>query len=258
VPRKPLYALALLGALVLLAAAAGCGGSSGETATSAVETGQPQPGPPETVPEVGAALQSFVEAAGSGDGARMWTLLATETQKRLGPSEKEFERRYGKDFRTGVGSFAGTGYRVVLSVETESGWGVAAVAGDRVRQGKSEYAAYGVALREEGDGWKLVLGEPVRIENVSPAALTTPERRPEIGVRIRSSAPVDEAGIWLDGDPLPAKVVAASGRDVSVEATPGHPLAPGWHVVVVLGRAGEAAAAGAQPFRVDADSGPVA
>jgi hypothetical protein len=190
----------------------------------------------------------------------MWSLLSHPSRERLGPGEGDFERKLAKGFRRGLGSFAGTGYATLLSVETPSGWGVAAIAGRRVRDGKPEFAAYAAALRREGGVWKLELGDPVRIAALEPPAGGTVGAQPRIRVRLTATAPIHEAGVWLDGATLPARIRATTARDIRIEAEPVSEISRGWHVTIVFGRAGDQAAAGAAPFRVDArgSSAPVA
>jgi hypothetical protein len=143
---------------------------------------------------------------------------------------------------------------VVLSVRTASGWGVAAVAGGRIRSGDAEFAAYGAALRREGGEWRIELGDPVDIINNEPSE-TTADRRPRVQFELAADGPVEEAGLWLDGVALPA-TAGGTADAVTLVATPEAPLAPGWHVLVVFGRAGDEAAAGATPFEVEAGDAP--
>lgn len=236
-------------ALLPLAAACG-GGSSGATSQPSTAAATDQVTRPTAAPDTGAALRRFVEAAGAGDAATVWSLLSTVSQERLGPTQEDFARRYTESFRTGVGTFAGTAYETVLAVEMPSGWGVAAIAGDRVRQGQDEYGTYAAALRFEDGAWKLELGDEVVLRSVSPAEDPTADRRPPIGVRIQAPAQVEEVGIWLDGQPLRGKASGTSPHDVTITGLPPGDLAPGQHVIVVFGRAGELAAAGSTPFRV--------
>lgn len=259
--RRPLHAIAVAGALALALVLTACSSSPDDepAASTPGSTAAESTAAPNADADVGEALEAFVEAAGRGDVADMWDFLASATKERLGPTEEDFERRYGKDFQTGLGSFAGTDYELVVSASMPSGWGIAAIAGNRVRDEQQEFAAYGAAFRRE-DGWKLVLNDPVAIRNLAPPGTTTDDRRPQIGVRITADAAIDEAGLWLDGSPLPADVRATDGRDIRVEGVSQVELAPGWHVIVAFGRAGDLASAAARPFQVDTpgDGGPVA
>jgi hypothetical protein len=239
--------------LAALALAAGCsGGGSDETATSAATTaGASDQFEPDD--SVGAVLRRFVDAAAAGDSAAMWGLLSTRSREQLGPTQAEFAD-LAAELERGLGSFGGTPYEVVLSVRTASGWGVAAVAGGRIRSGDAEYAAYGAALRREGDEWRIELGDPVDIVSNEPPEKTA-DRRPRVQFELAADGPVEEAGLWLDGVALPA-TAGGTAEAVTLVATPEAPLAPGWHVLVVFGRAGDEAAAGATPFEVEAGDTP--
>ena len=205
-------------------------------------------------PAVGEALREFVVAAGNGDVDAMWGLLTATSQEQLGPTQEEFADELGADLQRGLGSFAGTGFDTVLSLRTDSGFGVAAIAGARERDGRDEYAAYGTALRREDGAWRVELGGPVELAANAPPRSTT-DRRPAIQFEIVAGAPVDEAGVWLDGAPLPANAQSRADA-VTVVSRPEAPLAPGWHVLVLFGRAGDAATAGARPFLVEGEEGP--
>lgn len=254
VPRGLKSILISLGALVLVVAA--CGGAE-PGHRDATGTAAPATGPvPDTA--AGETLTSFVDAAGNADGSAMWELLSRRSRNRLGPSESDFERRFVRGFQAGIGSFAGTGYTTVLSVRTPSGWGIAAIAGRRVRHGTPEFASYAAVLRLEGGTWKLELGDPVRVVSVEPRSGSRSDVRPPIVVRITAASAVQEAGLWLDGAALPARVQATDGRDIRVEGRPAEALSSGWHVVVAFGRAGDLASAGAAPIRVTGAAAPVA
>lgn len=246
-----LLAAAALAALLL---AAGCsGGKTGEGSSTAAAAST-QAEQLEENQAVGVALRRFVEAAAAGDAGAMWALLSERSREQLGPTRAEFAKELAPDLEQGLGSFGGTPYETVLSVTTQSGWGVAAVAGGRVRSGTAEYAAYGAALVLEDGEWRVQLGDPIDIVQNEPAK-TTADRQPRVQFELRADAPLDEAGLWLDGVPLPAAAGGAPGA-VTIVATPQAPLAPGWHVLVAFGRAGGEANAGATPFEVEAGDEP--
>ena len=241
-------------ALAALLLAAGCsGGGSEEATTASAATTAEASDQFEPDDAVGAALRRFVDAAAAGDATVMWRLLSARSREQLGPTQAEFAD-LAADLERGLGSFGGTPYRLVLSVRTASGWGVAAVAGGRIRSGEAEFAAYGAALRLEGGEWRIELGDPVDIVNNEPPE-TTADRQPRVQFELSADAPVEEAGLWLDGVPLPA-TAGGTADAVTLVATPESPLEPGWHVLVVFGRAGEAATAGATPFEVEAGAEP--
>jgi hypothetical protein len=231
--------------VVPVTGAAGCGGSDGkgtQTSSSAL---------PAAEPAAGEVLSQFVEAAGAADAEGMWSLLSLPSQGRLGPEVEDFAAGYATRFRDGLGTFAGTSYEVVLSVATMTGWGVAAIAGDRVRDGEEEFATYAAALRREGDGWKLELDAPVNLRRVEPEGTTTSDPEPRIVLVIEAETAIEEAGLWLDGKPLTANVRGSDGRQITLEALP-RDLSPGRHSVVVFGRTGDLAAAGSTPLTLAA------
>lgn len=233
---------------VLATAVAGCGGGAG--GEGGVTTPASSTPLPYDEPAVGEVLAQFIEAAGAGDAEGMWSLLSLPSRERLGPDVEDFATGYETAFQEGVGTFAGTPYEVVLTVETKTGWGVAAVAGDRVRDSKQEYATYAAALRREGDVWKLELDAPVVLRQVEPDWSSTSEALPRIVLQIEAETAIEEAGLWLDGKPLPASAGGSDGRQITLEAVPRSELAPGRHTVVVFGRTGNLAAAGSTPLTV--------
>jgi len=249
----PVRVVVLLGLAALLLA--GCGGSKSEqsapaatTATAPQETGTPatagltidDPGP-------GDALRAFVEAAGSGDADALWGLLTPLSRKQLGPTRAAFARKYGKGFREGVGTFAGTPYQMVISKRDEGGWSVAAIAGNRVRDGQEEFASYGAAARKDGNKWLLELGAPLELKRLADAAPGT------IAVEMSAGDPIEAAGLWLDGEALPAHVQGQRARFVVAGQLPGEPAADA--VVVAFARTAAAASAGAFPLNPKTEPG---
>jgi hypothetical protein len=230
----------------VVALAAGCSGSN-DAGTEPAATSATASLPTEA-PEVGEVLERFVAAAGNRDVETMWALLSEASREELGPTVEDFAAEYAEGFQSGLGSFAGSGYQVVLAEETESGWGVAAVAGERERSGEKEYAAYAAAFSNDGSGWRIELGAPLAVRVDSPPAVTS-DRAPPIRVAVEGDAPIEEAGVWLDGEPLPATPGGQAG-ELTITGEP-RALSPGRHVVVVFGRSGERAVAGAFPFTVE-------
>lgn len=243
----------ILAAALALAAAA-CGGSSEPRASTTGSSTQTGSAAPVATPEAAGVLGLFVQAAGRGDAEAMWGLLTTRSQRALGPTLTRFEKKRAKGFETGLGSFAGTGYDVLLSEMTSSGWAIAAIAGERTRRGKREYAAYAAMLAREGNGWRLELGDPLRLELLSPRHTRT-ETQPLVAFRAAAEQPIRAAGLWLDGTPLPGRV-RGSGATIEVTGKPAQPLAVGRHVVIVFASTGNVASAGAAPFRIS--GGPTA
>lgn len=186
----------------------------------------------------------------------MWDLLSSDTKKRLGPTEAEFAKGFGPKFEHGLGAFAGTDYQLVLADEMPSGWGVAAIAGMREVDGKTSFGTYAVALRREDGRWKIELGAPLDLIRELPKNGQTAEAQPEIAIRLKAETPIDLAGLWLDGVPLPAQGQSVDLREILLKAKPGAPLSDGNHVVVVFGESGDVANAGSTPIEVNTAGAP--
>src|SRR5689334_23246495 len=105
-------------ALVLVAAAllAGCGGK--QRAAPTTPTTPRDPGK-----EV---LDAFVAAAGRGDARALWALLSRPSQRRLGPFAK-FRRTTATELSEGVGSFARSPYREIVSERVTDTFGAVAI-----------------------------------------------------------------------------------------------------------------------------------
>ncbi len=243
----------LLGLAALLLA--GCGGSQSEQAAppATTETTPQEAVTPATAgltiddPGPGDALRAFVEAAGAGDTDALWGLLTPLSRKQLGPTRADFARKYGEGFREGVGTFAGTPYEMVISRRDEDGWGVAAIAGNRVRDGQEEFAAYGAAARQDGNRWLLELGAPLELKRLADAAPGT------IAVEMSAADPLEAAGLWLDGEALPAHVEGRRAHFVVAGQLPEG--AADDAVVVAFARTGAAASAGAFPLNPKTEPG---
>ena len=252
-----LHRVARLLLLAALAVAPGaCGGNEqpapfGAQPPSATAEGETVPAPaPTPEPQVGLMLSRFTQAAADGDTAALWELLSSESRQRLGPTIEDFAQELGPKFQGGLGAFAGTDYELVLAVEMPSGWGVAAIAGVRERDGREEFATYAAAFRRESGEWKIELGAPLDLIRVKPEGTQTAEARPDIVIRIDAATKIEEAGLWLDGEPLPAKGRSADGREVVIAGQPDVALSPGNHVVVIFAESGDTANAGSMPVDV--------
>ena len=196
--------------------------------------------------EPGEVLTRFVQAAADEDVAVMWELMSSPSRERLGPTRAEFADTYAEGFRDGLGTFAGTDPEIVVSGTDDEGWGVAAIAGDRVRDGQEEFATYAAALRVEDGEWRLELGAPIAITYLDESPTGT------VDVEIEAGAPLEAAGLWVDGEPAQAVV---QGTDLShvvvhaeqVQTTADRPVG------VVFARTSDQAQAGA--FSLDAPVG---
>jgi hypothetical protein len=196
--------------------------------------------------EPGEVLTRFVQAAADEDAAVMWQLLSSPSRERLGPTRAEFADTYVEGFRDGLGTFAGTDPEIVVSGADGQGWGIAAIAGDRVRDGQEEFATYAAALRVEDGEWRLELGAPIALKYLEDSPAGT------VDVEVAADAPIEAAGLWVDGEPARAVV---QGTDLShfvvhagqVQTTADRPVG------VVFARTSEEAQAGA--FSLDASPG---
>jgi hypothetical protein len=250
----PLRAVVLLGLFALILTA--CGSKEPEATPAppvTTQATQPEEGTLATAgltindPGPAEALEAFIAAAAAGDTEALWALLSPVSRQRLGPTEQEFARKFGDGFRDGVGSFAGTPYTVVLSARDEEGWGVAAIAGNRVRKGQEEFAAYGAAARLDGARWLLELGTPIELKRV----LETPEGT--LGVEMAANSVIEGAGLWLDGSPVTAQVEGAKSHFVVAGRLPA--ASSNESVVVAFARTADTAGAGAFPLRSRDESG---
>jgi hypothetical protein len=191
-------------------------------------------------PGPGEVLEAFVDAAAAGDLEAIWTLLSPASQERLGPTTEDFAERFGTGFQEGLGTFGGTPYEVVLSRRDELGWGVAGIAGIRTREGEEEFAAYGAAFRRDGDRWLLELGAPIELARLPDPPAGT------LQVEMSADEALEAAGLWLDGEPLPAHLEGRR-RDFVVEAQlPAGAAATA--VVVAFARTAAGATGGAFPL----------
>jgi hypothetical protein len=247
--------IALVAVAVLLLA--GCGSESPEAEPPATTQTTEEGGESDVTaatagltiddPGPGEALQTFVEAAAAGNSEAIWLLLTPESQERLGPTLAEFAERFGNDFQEGVGTFSGSPYGVAISRRDEEGWGVAAIAGNRVREGEEEFATYGAAVRLDGDRWLLELGAPIELTRLVDAPPGV------IQVEMSADDAIEAAGLWLDGEPLLAHVEGRRGDFVVEAELP--PDASGTSVVVTFARTATAAGAGAFPLVPNPEGG---
>ncbi len=213
----------LLFALVL----AGCGGGSkSETTTAAPPTG----------PDPGAALRAMHDAARTGNETRLGNLLEPATPDRFVPELME-----------GLGSFP-KATPVILAVQIDRRFAVAALAGLRTAEGTKEHAAYAVALELIGGEWKANLLSPVRIRPLGPDPGSTQGSESQVAAEFSAPVRLSQAGLWVDGKAVPAEPTGSPRRFTAYGST--GKLKPGWHSVVAFGEAGQSALARAWTFRV--------
>lgn len=258
-------ALAILtaGAVVLAGCTGGAKTQSGAGQTSAPTGGLSGtiPGDVETAPPAGTTgagslspqaavfIRLFVEAAGAGKADALWDLLSRQSRQHFGPTFADFENGAATSLEEGVGSFAGTDYGVILAVTTPGGWGVAAVAGQRVAEGQREFASYAVALRPVRDTFRIELGGPVELTPLVQGSqpLAAGDR---VSFGARAPGPIDHAALWVDGRPVDTLAAGSDPTQVVVAGRPSDPLVPGPHVGIAFAQSGDEATAVAWTFDV--------
>jgi hypothetical protein len=223
-------------ALVLVVLATGCGGGEESEPTRTVSA------PGIEAPELGERLRSFARAAARGDDDAMFAMLTR-------PSQASLEESFGEvalDLEDGIGTIAG-GELVMARRVGEVGF--AALVDERVVDDEREDYAYAVAFVREGGDWRIDLGAAT-VSALEPDPEEETGARPELRARVETAGTVREALMWLDGEPLRAERGADGPFVATLEADSPGELAPGRHVVVVLGTGPDAATAAAWPFRV--------
>src|SRR4051794_9204424 len=143
---------AAVATLAVAALVAGCGGKSKpQSIQPPIKTAPAGPDPRQR------GMKAFVAAARRGDAKALWALLSTPGQQRLGPFSR-FRSATALELGEGVGSFARSTYKEVVSERVTDRFGVVAIAGFRTAEGTREYAAYAAALRLERGSWRVELG----------------------------------------------------------------------------------------------------
>jgi hypothetical protein len=255
---RPRFGVVSAALLLTLAGGACVGGAGSDTAAAptapetnvlTVSTGTEPTAP--VAPAAGAALKLFVEAAGQGDVLQMWALLSGPMQKRFGGDSGTFGDRFAQEFEQGIGSFAGTDYQVALAQKPAPGWAVAAIVGERTEAGVKQTAAYAVALRLEKGYWRLEIGGPVKLTPVIPSTGVKAGTAPQLGMRVEAPAPITDASVWIDGNPLPALAAGPDASTLLVAGKPDSPLGPGTHVGIGFAHDGDQAIALAWPIRAE-------
>ncbi len=127
--------------------------------------------------------------------------------------------------------------------------GFAALVDERIVDDEQEDYAYAVAfVRQDGD-WRIELGAAT-VSALEPDPEEETGARPELRARVETAGAVQDALMWLDGEPVRAQRGTDGPFVATLEAESPRELAPGRHVVVVLGTGPGAATAAAWPFRV--------
>ena len=226
--------LSLVGVMLL----AGCGGRGKEATTAVIA---PRPTISTTPGDPGKdAIQAFVAAARAGRVDAMWDMLSTASKRRLGPTLARFRARGAKRLAEGIGSFGR--YEVIVSERITPEFGVVAIDGSRVVEGRRLRDVYAVALRLEGAKWKLELGGPVHARAVGPDPGAHEGVVAQIAAAVSGKGGTGSAVVYVDGLSENPKVFGtASNSTLVVNFEPA--LDPGRHTVVVFGDVGRDASA---------------
>lgn len=222
-----------LAAAVILAAAlaAGCGGGERLPAIFL----EPGSGVPDR--EAGLTVLRFVQAARSGDSARMRALMSADTRASFGPGT-------GRELAAQLAGFGEA--RIVLGQPLDGGWAVGAVAG---RNEDGEPAAWAAALRRENDRWRVELGG-VFFTRLRPTPLAEADPLAEIRVEAQAGGDVDELRAWVGEAPLRAHAFRRQPFTREIWGRLRTALPAGQHTLVAFASAGQTAGAFAWPFEV--------
>jgi hypothetical protein len=228
-----------LAALPLLAALlAGCGGGGGGETTSTNLAVPPPTGASSTDPGKD-AIGAFVAAARAGRADELWSLLSTPTKRRLGPLAR-FRGHAAVELSEWPGSFGR--YDVIVSERITPEFGVVAIDGWRVVEGRRERDVYATALRLEGSAWKVELRGPVHVRAVGPDPGAHEDVVGQVATAVSGQGGNGTAVVYVDGAAEPPKVYGtATNSTVVVNFEPA--LGPGRHTVVVFGSVGRQASA---------------
>ena len=230
---RRLAPLALLAALL-----AGCGGGGGERATTTTAgAGSPAA---TTVADPGKrAIDAFVSAARAGRADELWSLLSTPTRRRLGPLAR-FRSHAAVELTERLGSLGR--YTVIVSERITPEFGVVAIDGSRVVEGRRERDVYAAALRLEGSAWKVELRGPVHVRAVGPDPAAHEDVVAQVAAAVSGQGGNGTAVVYVDGAAESPKVYGtATNSTVVVNFEPA--LERGRHTVVVFGSVGRQAAA---------------
>jgi hypothetical protein len=224
-----LLATSLLVSLALALALAGCGDSGSKEQTTTKAAAEQSPG---------AALKSLLAAAHDGDESKIRSLLVPGSPASLAP-----------ELVDGLGSFP-LQTPVILSVQIDGRFAVAAIAGPRTAEGmKERYAAYAVALKRVGNnGYRASIVSPVQIDPLGPDTGSAQSSITQVAAQFSAPKRLVQAGLWVDGKAVAADPRGSSKKFTAFGATP--KLQPGWHSVVAFAEAGGSATARAWTFRV--------
>lgn len=232
--------------VLLLALAAvllgGCGGKSAQPTTTNDFPPAPTTSPTTTTSgDPGRdAVDAFVGAARAGRADAMWSMLSAASRRRLGPTLARFRAGGATRLAEDVGSFGP--YKVIVSERITPEFGVVAIDGTRVVEGKRVRDVYAAALRLEGEQWKLELGGPVKVRAVGPDPGAHERVVAQIAAAVAGKGGGGTAVVYVDGLTENPKVYGtASNSTLVVNYEPA--LDRGRHTVVVFSAVGRDASA---------------
>lgn len=229
----------------LALAASGCGGGKSTETTVPVTTAPPVT---TTSGDPGRDLiEAFAAAARAENAGALWSMLSTATKARLGTTLAKFRSGAARELTEGVGSFRT--FHVVVSERVTPEFGVVAIDGTQLASGKPEKAIYAVALRLEGETWKVELGAPVTIRPIGPDAGARERVVAQIAAAVEGPGGSGTAVMYLDGQTLSPQV-RGTPTNSTMFANFDTGLDPGRHTVVVFAAADRDASATAWSFTV--------
>jgi len=182
-------------------------------------------------PSAGQALTRFAKLARERDYEQMWRGVTTETKQRL--TFPVFRTRLGPDLSDEIGSLSPGSYRVVTSLRTADGVGIASLAGTRVdaTTGLASFETYGYGLVKEDGRWRLELLTEVGLELLSPDQ-SLPTARAAVAVSAVSRTPVIDAGVWIDGEHVESSVEGSEPTNLRIFSEEAKVYARGDHTIV--------------------------
>ena len=237
---RRIVALALLASVL-----AGCGGGGGGKGTTSAVT---LPAAPKTNSgDPGKdAIGALVAAAHDGRADAMWSLISSATKQRLGPLAR-FRGHAARTLAEQLGSFGR--FRVIVSERITAEFGVVAIDGTRVVEGRREKDVYAAALRLEGSAWKFELASRVRVRAIGPDPGAHEDVVAQVAAAVSGEGGVGSAVIYVDGL-TENPVVYGTQRNSTLVVNYEPALDPGRHTVVVFGNVGRDASATAWWFTV--------
>lgn len=244
--------------LLLVLAAAGCGGGSASTAPVSTDLvgSSNQAGGPAYVKSVddpgpGKAMMAFVAAAHANDVTAMWDLLSTASKQRVGGTLPVFKAKVANDFIDSVGAFVPGRYEAATSATLGGDLGVASIAGDRKppEGGPTEFETFGAAMYRQGGKWRLEIFGPGSLTLLVPEE-RTPLQHVSAAVESDTGQPVIRVGVWFDGKQYASPTEGPSPTEMSIFSEPDHEFAAGDHTLLALVDLGDTAIATSWTFIV--------